>query len=75
MPYCDRHRYSRKLIFGMINAHKLPELRAIQEAKTAEFLSRLTHTPQDFRAHAHWYVNLFHLSITEYQTEHPRKGL
>ncbi|EPT01646.1 hypothetical protein FOMPIDRAFT_124761 [Fomitopsis schrenkii] len=64
MPYCDRHRYSRKLIFGMINAHKLPELRAIQEAKTAEFLSRLTHTPQDFRAHAHWLVAAIVLQMT-----------
>ncbi|EPT01788.1 CyP450 monooxygenase [Fomitopsis schrenkii] len=63
MPYCHRHREGRKLILGELNARKLPSLQAVQEEKTAEFLSRMAQTPSDFRGHVRWLVAAIVLQI------------
>ncbi|KAH9925322.1 cytochrome P450 [Fomitopsis serialis] len=64
LPYGQRHREGRKLILGTVNARKAPELHAIQEAKAADFVSRLTRNPSEFRPHLRWLLASIVLQIT-----------
>ena len=54
LPQGDRHREGRKLMQGLLNPRKVPELHTLQEVKAAEFASRLARLPTEFRGHVRW---------------------
>ena len=54
LPHGSRHREGRKMMQGLLNPRKVPELQGIQEAKAVEFTSRLAGNPTDLREHVRW---------------------
>lgn len=72
LPYGHRLREGRKLMLGAVNPRKAAELHVIQEAKTADFVSRLAREPSEFRAHIRWFVS--HLSQQRRPRFHAREG-
>ena len=64
LPYGHRLREGRKLILGTVNTRRASELHAVQEAKTADFISRLAREPSEFRAHIRWCVFSLTLRIS-----------
>lgn len=54
LPYGPRHREGRKLILGTLNSRNAQHLHAIQEAKVALFVSKLSSDPSNFLLHIKW---------------------
>ncbi|KAH9925304.1 cytochrome P450 [Fomitopsis serialis] len=64
LPYGPLHKEGRKLILGTLNARNAPTLHAVQEAKAAQLVSRLSDDPRNFRQHIRWLVASIVLEIT-----------